>query len=135
MAKAPQRVDAPALRRLAARVSGARLCYGKPVKSGGRTVVPVARVRVAGGWGFGTDPGADSRGGGGGGGLDARPVGFIEVGPEGARFQRIDDGFPAVRVLAGATVALVAARRLVRTAQKGGFALPRPARRRLPAGR
>lgn len=46
---------------------GARLCDGEPVVSGARTVIPVARVRLAGGdgGGFGSD------GGGGGGYLEA----------------------------------------------------------------
>ena len=42
------------LRGLLDRVSGARLCFGEPVTVGARTVIPVARVRTAGGWGWGT---------------------------------------------------------------------------------
>lgn len=74
-------------RRLLARMSGARLCYGKPVTGGDLTIVPVARVRVAGGFGRGP---ADE-GQGGGGAVDATPVGYIEVGPDGARFRTIPD--------------------------------------------
>ncbi len=39
--------------RLAARVTGARVCFGKPIEAAGRTVVPVASLRVMGGMGFG----------------------------------------------------------------------------------
>ena len=76
-------------RRLLARMSGARLCYGKPVSGGDQTIVPVARVRVAGG--FGSGPSDDGQGQGGGGAVDATPVGYIEVGPDGARFRAIPD--------------------------------------------
>src|SRR5512133_3692009 len=64
-----------ATRKLLAAARGARLCYGEPVHVEGRTVIPVARVRAAGGLG--------QRGGGGR--LDAVPVGFIEVSASGAR--------------------------------------------------
>jgi hypothetical protein len=67
------------------RLSGARLCYGKPVTGADLTIVPVARVRVAGGFGTGDD------GEGGGGAVQAAPIGYIEVGPDGARFRPIDD--------------------------------------------
>lgn len=85
-------------RRLATRLSGARMCFGPPVHSGARTVIPVATLRLRGGLGLrspaGGEPPAelangDSIGGGGGGVLDARPVGFIDIGPEGARYRPI----------------------------------------------
>ena len=83
------------LRRLIDAVASSRLCYGEPVRQGERTIIPVARVRVAGGWGFGNSGrGAKSdgqRGGGGGGTLEGLPVGFIEVGADGARFVEIPD--------------------------------------------
>jgi uncharacterized spore protein YtfJ len=80
------------------RLTGARLVYGKPIEASGRTVVPVASLRMGGGLGFGlgASDGADGkppgtgRGGGGGGAVDARPLGFIDIGPEGARFEPID---------------------------------------------
>ena len=56
-------------RKLLAAARGARLCYGEPVHVEGRTVIPVARVRAAGGLGRK----------GGGGRVDPGPVGFIEV--------------------------------------------------------
>ncbi|MEI7625094.1 MAG: hypothetical protein WCK06_03005 [Actinomycetota bacterium] len=83
----------PALRKVLARLSGARLCYGKPVRSGERVVVPVAQVWATGGYGFGAggDPGHVGDGGGGGGSLRAKPVGFIDIGPEGAAYHAIPD--------------------------------------------
>jgi hypothetical protein len=52
---------------------GAGLCYGEPVREGARTVIPVARV------------------GGSRDAVGAQPVGYIEVGAEGARFVAIGD--------------------------------------------
>ena len=101
------------LRRLIDAVAAARLCYGEPVREGDRTVIPVSRVRVRGGWGFGRGERAagkassePSGGGGGGGHLDAQPAGFIELGPDGARFHDIPDPDRSLRLLrAGAAAA------------------------------
>ncbi len=114
MAPSPEHAVPPAQRMLA-RLTGARLCFGKPVTAKGRTVIPVASVRTAGGYGFGNQPGAAGSGGGGGGAIEARPVGFIEIGPDGTRFERIDDGRMALRAItAGSLAALVVARLLLR---------------------
>jgi uncharacterized spore protein YtfJ len=97
----------PGLRQFVGRLTGARLCFGKPVRAGDRAVVPVASVRVAGGGGGGRGP---TGGGGGGGQVNARPVGYIEIGPDGTRFRRIVD-LGQVAALAGAgAVAAVALR-------------------------
>jgi uncharacterized spore protein YtfJ len=69
----------------------ARAVFGTPVTHAGFTVVPVARV--AAGFGAGAARGSSderSDGVGGGGGYVAAPVGFIEIGADGARFQRMD---------------------------------------------
>jgi uncharacterized spore protein YtfJ len=89
------------LRRLFDAVATSRLCYGEPVREGERTIIPVARVRVSGGWGSGRfagrpgkgDDGKGDEGGGAGGGgyVEGLPVGFIEVGPDGSRFVDIPD--------------------------------------------
>jgi uncharacterized spore protein YtfJ len=95
-----------ALRKLLARAGGARLCYGKPVKAGDRTVIPVARVFSAGGFGYGAGgdtPDNSGEGGGGGGVLDARPIGFIEVGKGGSRFHKIPDPDRPIRLLKAVT--------------------------------
>ena len=86
----PVKVKRSPLERLVDRVTGATLCFGDPVQQGEQTVIPVARVRLSGGFGYGGD--ADGDGGGGGGGhLDAQPLGFISVGAEGARYVEIPD--------------------------------------------
>jgi hypothetical protein len=87
------------MRRLLTAASGARLCFGEPVSAGGRTVITVARVRGGAGGGLG----------GGGGSFDAAPVGFIEVGPDGSRFEAIPDPRGAAIAAVRAAVALAVA--------------------------
>ena len=116
----PPRADASlASRKLLAAARGARLCYGEPVHVEGRTVIPVARVRAAGGMG--------KRGGGGR--LDAVPVGFIEVSQAGARFEAIGTSGARPRGLAagGAALTALAAAAVLRR--------PRPTLRRPPRRR
>ena len=119
MAKPSSADRAMATRKLLAAARGARLCYGEPVHVEGRTVIPVARVRAAGGMG--------QRGGGGR--LDAVPVGFIEVSEAGARFEAIGQAPSGVRALAtgGAVLTALAAAAALRRPRRG---LPRPPRRR-----
>jgi uncharacterized spore protein YtfJ len=145
--KKPRKADAldevPAstfssLRRALDQIEGARLCYGEPVEMHGRTIVPVARVRAAGGLGFGrgwgTKPDGEDGGGGGGGGagqVDATPVGFLTIGPEGAHFESIPDPEAparAVKLLASAAATLVTALAGAR-ALRGATALPGSRRR------
>ncbi|MFE7270352.1 spore germination protein GerW family protein [Streptomyces sp. NPDC057623] len=54
--------------------------YGEPVTADGVTVIPVAKVAFGLGGGAGRigDPGT-GEGGGAGGGVDAAPVGYIEI--------------------------------------------------------
>lgn len=132
------RPDPLEVRRVLARLGGARLSFGKPVRVGDRAVIPVAQVRVSGGFGFGG--GADDGGAGGGGALSSRPVGFIDAGPEGARFEPIAGRGARTRTIlvagaagalagagvAGTAVGAVAAGRLARAARR---ALPGPPRR------
>ena len=105
-----------ALERLA-RSADARVIFGEPISSGGRTIVPVARVAY--GFGAALGPQDDTQrtpagnqaadlaghaGGGGAGGVTARPVGVLEVSYLGTRF--ID--FSAGRRLMGAFLGGVA---------------------------
>jgi hypothetical protein len=53
---------------------GAGLCYGDPVREGGRTVIPVARV------------------GGSRDAVGAQPLGYIEVDATGSRYVAIGGG-------------------------------------------
>jgi uncharacterized spore protein YtfJ len=118
--------------RMAERIGGkasVRAVFGDPIERDGITVIPVARVR----WGFGggagsgpvpVGPGIDGSGApvsagdeiaqagsgsGGGGGATADPVGYLEIGPDGATFRPIVSPMPSPGFLlaAGATAALV----------------------------
>jgi uncharacterized spore protein YtfJ len=106
-----------------------RAVFGDPIERGGLTIIPVARVR----WGFGggagsgpvaVGPGVDGgaigsddasdmnrsgSGSGGGGGVTADPVGYLEIGPDGAVFKPITPAMPSPGFLlaSGATAALV----------------------------
>jgi hypothetical protein len=128
------RTGPPALfEQLARRLGGGRLVYAKPLRLGDRAVIPVSRVRVRGGFGFGQRGAED--GGGGGGWLDAKPAGFIDVGPDGARYEAI----PREQGRAAAIAAGVAAGALAGTAVAGTVlsarALRRLGRAALPSAR
>ena len=79
--------------------ANAAACFGAPVVSGDRTVIPVADI-VYGfgvGWG-GSEPGASdlttgicSHGGGAGGGARTRAIAVIEIAPHGVRILPIED--------------------------------------------
>lgn len=97
--------------RLASRLGStatARAAFGDAVKNGDVTVIPVARAAF--GFGGGAGPAGHSAGAGtgegGGGGVVVRPVGFIEVRPDGARFRRIHNPFAIALGLAALTVPL-----------------------------
>jgi len=104
--------------------ASAKAVFGEPVEKDGVTIVPVARVRYGGGGGGGrgagrkkkTDAGdADQVGYGHGGGVQAAPVGYIELSGGQATYRRIADParpmaiallFPLVGAIAVAIVAL-----------------------------
>ncbi len=99
--------------------AGAHLCYGDPVGVGERAVIPVADVRMLGGWGRG-DRGAEAgeRGEGGGGLLGARPIGYIEVSADGSRYVALGSArrrgsalATGLAALAGGVLAVLALRR------------------------
>jgi uncharacterized spore protein YtfJ len=80
--------------------ASARAVFGEPVEKDGVTIVPVARVRYGGGGGGGRGPGrkktgdagdADQVGFGHGGGVQAAPVGYIELSGGQATYRRIAD--------------------------------------------
>jgi uncharacterized spore protein YtfJ len=114
------------IRKLVNSLAGSTMCFGDPVRAGDRVVLPISRVRAAGGGGFGdgdspTEDGGRSVGSGGGGGgyVDAAPVGFIEIGPDGARFEAIPDPITTARALSTATATLLAAAAGVRMLRRG----------------
>lgn len=72
--------------------AGIKTVYSDPISVDGRTIVAVARVRCGFGGGSGKDSrGKETEGGGGGGGFVARPVGFVEIDDQGAKFVPIID--------------------------------------------
>ena len=118
--------------RMAERVGGkasVKAVFGDPIERNGITIVPVARVR----WGFGggagrgpiavgpavandaptgdtkIDAGISGAGTGGGGGVTADPIGYLEIGPDGATFKPITSPMPGPGFLlaAGAAAALM----------------------------
>jgi uncharacterized spore protein YtfJ len=101
--------------------AGVRAVFGEPVQQGGVTVIPIARVR----WGFGGGGGRSdaasnglASGSGGGGGVAADPIGYVEIGSEGATFRPIREPYPspAFLIASGLTAAIVirALARLIR---------------------
>ena len=106
------------LEKLVEKVGGrasVKAVFGEPIVRGGKTVVPVAKVR----WGFGGGSGTGSSetqegpqtgsGTGGGGGVTAEPIGYLEIGEEGASFRPIAPPYPSPLFLiaGGITAALV----------------------------
>ena len=73
----------------------ASVVYGEPVEREGITVVPVAKVRYGFGGGSGRrgteEADAAQTGTGGGAGVQAFPLGYIEVRDGRSRFRRIRD--------------------------------------------
>jgi len=85
--------------------AGVEAVFGEPIRSGARTVVPVARVRWAGGAGSGASEKDGASGSGGGGGVAADPIGYLEITPEAAEFRPINDPYPSPGFLIAAAVA------------------------------
>jgi uncharacterized spore protein YtfJ len=96
---------------------GAGAVFGPAVAGDGVTVIPVARARFGFGGGGGPSPGGRGDGAGGGGGGSSRPVGFIELRGDRARFRRIND---PVAIATGALLLVLAAAILVRTLRRCG---------------
>jgi uncharacterized spore protein YtfJ len=131
------------LTRLAERLganAAASAVFGAPVERDGVTVIPIARVR----WGFGAGSGGRKDkakdGWGGGGGVQAAPLGFIEMKNGGAQYRRVHDPLRlAIAALllplsfaAAAAVMIMTLTALARS-MKGMFTfpeLPWPLRRR-----
>jgi uncharacterized spore protein YtfJ len=91
--------------------------FGEPVERQGITVIPVARARFGfgGGGGAGTHETGEGSGGGGGGGGGAlvSPVGYIEVHDGTAQFKRISGPTDLLGLVAAASLAALALRRLL----------------------
>ena len=92
-------------------------------------------MRVRGGFGFGTAPrnqGGD--GGGGGGTFDTQPIGYIESGPQGTRYEPIPEPRGGAGRLAAATAAGALTGAAVAGTAVGGIALRRAVRGAVRAG-
>ena len=85
--------------------AGVEAVFGEPIRSGERTVVPVARVRWAGGAGSGASEKDGASGSGGGGGVAADAIGYLEITPEAADFRPINSSYASPGFLLGAAVA------------------------------
>ena len=102
--------------------AGVQAVFGEPTTRGDLTVIPVARVR----WGFGggggraeTPPAGPASGSGGGGGVAADPIGYLELGPQGAAFRPIRDPYPSpVFLIASALAAAIVVRAVARLAHR-----------------
>lgn len=74
------------------KTANAKTVFGDPIKFENRTIIPVATVSVTGGGGggFGMEKakakGPFGKGGGGGLHMESKPIGYIEITEEGAKF-------------------------------------------------
>jgi uncharacterized spore protein YtfJ len=90
--------------------------FGEPVEREGLTVIPVAKARFAfgGGGGGGAHEEREGFGRGGGGGVAVTPIGYIEVRDQSSTFKRIPTPADLLGLVAAASLALMAIKRLVR---------------------
>jgi uncharacterized spore protein YtfJ len=90
--------------------------FGEPVERERVTVIPVAKARFGfgggGGGGSGTE-GDEGSGGGGGGGVSVSPIGYIEVRDDSAEFKRISTPTDLLGLVAAASLAALAVKRLL----------------------
>jgi len=80
--------------------ASAKLVYGEPVSVGGKTILPVAKIRYGFGSGSGRKANGDQQGTGGGGGLVAKPVGVVEITQSQTRFVPITPHWTLVAAVA-----------------------------------
>lgn len=96
-----------------------RAVFGDPIEAGDRKVIPVAKVRWAGGGGGGGD--TSGEGSGLGMALKGDPVGYIEVSPEGTQWHGVPDmsiPIKATIVVAVAAVLIMRGMRKYRKARR-----------------
>jgi uncharacterized spore protein YtfJ len=71
--------------------ANANSCFGKPISTGERTVIPVAEVAYEFEMGIESGDVAGGKDAGGGGGMRVRPFAVVEVTPESTRVEPIVD--------------------------------------------
>ena len=86
----PSQARIEALERLGGVVAVERV-FGEPVTRGDRTIIPMAAVSTAFGYGGGSSAAEGADGGGGGGRLAAHPVGVIELNADGVHIHPVVD--------------------------------------------
>jgi uncharacterized spore protein YtfJ len=89
------------LERLAEKIgatASAKAVYADPVEHDGVTIIPVAKVRY--GFGGGSGKKSHKEGEGGGGGLQASPMGYIEMKDGETQFRPIRDPMAMVPLVA-----------------------------------
>lgn len=81
---------------------------GEPIVAGGKTIIPVARVRYGFGGGFGEGHGNKEagQGGGVGCGVEVTAIGILEITPEGTNFTSFEDRSRLIK--AGLALGLIA---------------------------
>ena len=95
--------------------TGASAVFGEPAEQGGRTVIPVAQAIIGTGAGGGAGAREEGSGIGGGGGAITKPMGYIEVTEQEARFVPLAPPWADAKlILAYSIMALVVLRTLVR---------------------
>ena len=98
--------------------AGARAVFGEPVERDGLTVIPVAQMIYGTGAGGGTSA-DDESGAGAGGGALTRPLGYIEIGTDGAVFQPIRQPWQNATLIVSIAFAALLVAKALRTLLRG----------------
>jgi uncharacterized spore protein YtfJ len=98
--------------------AGAKAVFGEPVEREGVTVIPVAQMIIGTGAGSGGSA-AEGSGAGAGGGALTRPLGYIEIGRDGAVFRPIREPWQNATLIVSAAFAALLLAKAVRTLLRG----------------
>ncbi len=86
---------------------GSKLIFGDPVIQDDTTVISVAKVRMGFGYGIGKKKDPDSEGIGAGGGVNATPIGYIEIKQDETKFVRIRHFSNSALIISASVIGLV----------------------------
>lgn len=98
--------------------AGARAVFGEPVERAGLTIIPVAQVIFGTGGGGGSDAAGEAGTGAGGGAL-TRPLGYIEIGEDGAVFRQLRQPWQDAGLIVSVAFAGLLLAKAVRTLARG----------------